>query len=289
MTCPNCKKELADDVLYCPYCGTIVSPDAPLREAQPAPRKRNTFLGVFSFIFSLISAWTTFVSVFVERTGFFAGAPQQVQGMFSYAGTFFCIVAAVLAFFSLFGRNIKRGLGAFGLILSLACLAVLQLPVTGLRPNTAETVKKPAIVTSVPTAAASPSEKDEAKTVLSDTNEDSTRSQTIAAEDVYLTVERVNDATYRLTIDNRSDRAVNFGWVNGCYALLTTDAGKIRGEISESQFAPVKPYTSRTLEIAFEGASGAVQSLELIDLYHLDVRGLPSLGRMEGLLFCFDE
>ena len=110
----------------------------------------------------------------------------------------------------------------------------------------------------------------------------------IEREDVVFMLETTAQNAYRITIDNRSDRDVNFGWVSTAYALLTTDQGTYRCDIGESQFQPVGAYTQRTFAVSFDGAEGTPQSLELVQLYHLDRRGLPSLGSFEGICFPFD-
>ena len=288
MNCPNCNHEIEVEAAFCPYCGTRLADGKAFTETRtPAqPNKRNTVLGVFAFILSLISAWTTFLSVFVEKTGFFAGAPQQMQGMFSVAGSFFCLLTVLLAFLSLFGRNIKRGLGIFALILSLVCLAVLHLPTDNLLASSAETVKKVVVVSPTSASTAAASEKADEKTPEEAEETDSAWSQTIATEDVYLTIEQVNDTNYRLTIDNQSDRDVNFGWVrDSVYVLILTEQGKYRSEINESQFNPVKAYTQRTISFSLPSDAGTPISFQVENLYHLDSRGLPSNGVMEDLLF----
>lgn len=84
------------------------------------------------------------------------------------------------------------------------------------------------------------------------TNE-STDQDTIEKEGILFRVEQLGDTEYLLTIDNRSDRDVNFGWVGSKpYALLTSDQGKYRADITESEFRPVKAYTERTVTISFD-------------------------------------
>ncbi len=291
MNCPNCNHEIEVEAAFCPHCGTRLADGKAFAEARTPvqPSRRNTVLGVFAFILSLLSAWTTFLSVFVEKTGFLAGAPQQVQGLFCVAGTFFCLLTALLAFFSLFGRNIKRGLGIFALILSLGCLAVLHLPAAdGLLASSTEAVKKVTVVSSAPilTAATLEKGKEESSDKTPEAETGGAWSQTIATEDVYLTVEQVSESDYRLTIDNQSDRDVNFGWVrDSVYVLILTEQGKYRSEINESQFNPVKAYTQRTIPFSLPSDAGATISFRVENLYHLDSRGLPSNGVMEDLLF----
>ena len=288
MNCPNCNHEIEVEAAFCPYCGTRLADGKAFTETQPPvqPNKRNTVLGVFAFILSLVSAWTTFLSVFVEKTRFFAGAPQQMQGMFSVAGSFFCLLSILLAFLSLFGRNIKRGLSIFALILSLVCLAVLHLPTDNFLASSAETVKKVVVVSPTSASTAAASEKADEKTPEEAEETDSAWSQTIATEDVYLTIEQVNDTNYRLTIDNQSDRDVNFGWVrDSVYVLILTEQGKYRSEINESQFNPVKAYSQRTIPFSLPSDAGTPISFQVENLYHLDSRGLPSNGVMEDLLF----
>lgn len=309
MKCPNCNHEIEIEAAFCPACGTRLADSEQMAAPQtkdqtPArPPKRSTFLVIFSFVLSLLSAWTTFVFFLLGQSGFFGKFPQEYAGIFSSAATFFCIVTAVLALFSLFGKNIRRGLGIFALILSLACLVALRLPLNGLFASAAETEKKAAVVTAVPSSSAAASEKaavavapassapasaktEEAAEKPSETEPTGAWSQTIVSEDVYLTIEQASNTAYHLTIDNRSDRDVNFGWVrDSVYVLIITDQGKYRSEINESQFNPVKAYTQRTILFSLPADAGTPISFQVENLYHLDPRGLPSKGVMEDLVF----
>lgn len=313
MICPNCQKEIPTDAVFCPYCGMTVAEEAPsvnIPTQRPdldgTPKKRQTFLGVFSFILSLMCAWTTFLAVITER-GILGPEMQTVGtmihspigGMFSTAGVFFCAVTAILALFSLFGKNRKRGLGITALILSISCLLVLLVPfscasdVSEQRPFETRIASAVSAASSGKTVQKAQAEADRAaapaeKTEPEDPSEPEMGTVQIEREDVVFMLETTAQNAYRITIDNRSDRDVNFGWVSTAYALLTTDQGTYRCDIGESQFQPVGAYTQRTFAVSFDGAEGTPQSLELVQLYHLDRRGLPSLGSFEGICFPFD-
>ena len=137
MFCPKCGTQMADDSVACPLCGTSMRFYTHPFSPEPPP-KRNTFLGVFSFLLALYCAFSTFV-VFVL---FSAGSPFgqmmekgmpgfQVGDLLTKMGLFWCGGTALLALFSLFGRNHKRGLGVGALVISLLCLALFGLRALG--------------------------------------------------------------------------------------------------------------------------------------------------------------
>ncbi|MBQ5991678.1 MAG: zinc-ribbon domain-containing protein [Clostridia bacterium] len=314
MYCSKCGKQIPENQTVCPACGTDAAPAAPTAP-QPTPVKRQTFLNVFSFIVALYTAWSTVIIVLLRSGLLTAWMPQTAHPMilsmsraFVAVGVPFCLGAALLALFSLFGKNKKKGLGATALILSCICLAVLVLPgaferseqsaaapeenasvvftVTPVEPqpvvNPVE--PQPAVNPVEPQQAANPVEPQQGAEPVEPAQ--GGWAQQICSEDVFLTLEQPDETTCILTVDNRSDRNVNFGWVSQTtYILITTEQGRFRIDVNESIFSPVQAYTQRTVTLSLAEVSGTPQTFELINLCHLDARGLPSNGMMQGLIF----
>ncbi|MBQ5990975.1 MAG: zinc ribbon domain-containing protein [Clostridia bacterium] len=131
MYCPKCGAIVSDKQTFCTNCGADVR--ALLAKTEPAPRRRQSFLNVFSFVFSLIGAWCTFLTLVVPRLLASAGAYAYQGGIwfgnpFFFVAVFFCSVTAILAFASLFGRNRRKGLGIAALVISCLCLLILFIP-----------------------------------------------------------------------------------------------------------------------------------------------------------------
>lgn len=103
---------------------------APVTKAAPA--KRQSFLGVFSFVLSLYDLYSVLMMfLFFSSSGLFGrfqfGNGMDLGALVSKSGLFFCGGTALLAFFSLLLKDRKKGLGAFALAASLVCFFVLLL------------------------------------------------------------------------------------------------------------------------------------------------------------------
>lgn len=282
MYCPNCHKETNQGLMFCPNCGTrladgkstIFRPctDAAQPTVTPAPKKQ-TFLGVFSFILSLYCAWSIII-VLMLRSGMPFGMTSHADminkfiRMACISGLFMSGAAAIMAICSLLRKNGKKGLGTTALILSLISLlgCILVFVTTHKTQQPAE-------------------ETGEAIAVVSGTEAEPVTAGSLTSENVVFELEPVGEASFILTVDNQSERDVSFGWVDGAYALLTTDQGTYRCDIGESMFNPVRAYTKRTVNVTFDGVAGQPQKIEFVNLMHLDKRGLPSKGMMDGIVF----
>lgn len=286
MICPKCHAELPNDYTFCDRCGTKVHAPASylqmygpvepvvctVQPTEPAkPRKRVGAAGVLSMVFAF-SAVAYFFSAVLMKV--FMGDNTQVNPLLRVLTLVFLVCAGLsllLAVINLLIPSKRKKQSWIALtVLAIGAVCVLLFGRD--------------FIKSVPPRAEIPV----GTLTLGDAERGEPDSPGVVEyENVRFTLERVSGTEYYLTVENRSDYGVKFGWAGRkAYAVLHTDRGVYRADLSSLLFSPVNPYDTKTAVLMFEGAEGTPQSVEVVNLLQLTTNGLPSSDDVfRGLTF----
>lgn len=286
MICPKCNATLPNDYTFCDRCGAKVNAPAPylymydpvepvvctVPSAEPAkPRKRVGAAGVVSMVFAYCSVAYFFsavlMKIFMGDHSFSDQLLRTITLVFLGCAAL-SVLLAVINLLTPSKRNKQSWIALTVLAIGAVCvllfgrdLVKLVLPRAGIPVGTL---------------------------TLGDAERGEPDSPGVVEyENVRFTLERVSGTEYYLTVENRSDHGVKYGWAGRkAYAVLKTDRGVYRADLGSMLFVCVNPYETGTALLEFEGAEGTPQSVEVVNLLQLTTNGLPKENNVfQGLSF----
>ena len=99
----------------------------------------------------------------------------------------------------------------------------------------------------------------------------------------FLEGERPDGKFIQISLENKTNQPIQFGWSAPAYFKITTDKGTYTEEINGRY--KILPGKKESLHAVFKNASGRVNKASLQGIYVLDSRGLPD---GEGRTFVFE-